>query len=387
MMKVKKSVHKKTPLTTLVIGDPHFKHNNLDEMRDFVEKTISIAEKYKPTFIVILGDTLDTHEIIRIEPKDMAENWIYTLSAISETFLLIGNHDMANPNEFMTRKHAFNSLKRWEIALKGKLHVIDEPFSKEIKNKSFVFCPYTPKGKFKDALDMLCGKGMTWDLADCIFAHQEFKGSRQGAYEIQDGDEWDDDYPPIINGHIHNEQKIGTNIFIPGTPYQQSFGETADKYIWLLTFEENDDDDYPGFVIDKINLGMRVKKTVAINIDDIHSFKKSLLKKYDVKIKIEGTYDQFKVFKTTEEYKDLSSNKNLKLEFVDKKDNVEEISLETIPVPCRNQVSYLSILHKIVNGKSEPVKEMYREIVGDVEEKVEYDIIFEDEEEYTSDSD
>src|SRR5208337_315819 len=103
-----------------------------------------------------------------------AETWIEKLTKISEVYLIIGNHDMANPNEFLTKKHAFNSMKRWKEYLDGKLHIVDEPVYKEIKDKTFVMCPYTPPGRFKEALDELCKEGITWDLADCIFAHQQF---------------------------------------------------------------------------------------------------------------------------------------------------------------------------------------------------------------------
>jgi DNA repair exonuclease SbcCD nuclease subunit len=231
-------------VTCLVIGDPHFKHTNLDEMWEFSKKTIDIAEKLFPTFIVILGDTLDTHEIIRIDPRDAAEEWIDSLASIAKVYLIIGNHDMANPKEFLTKKHAFRSLKKWKSSIDGRLCVVDGPIYEEIKDKSFAFCPYVPKGMFKDALDLLLKEGETWEMVDCIFAHQEFKGGHQGAYEITDGDEWDEDYPPVINGHYHNEEIIGKNIFIPGTPIQHTFGDSSDKKVWLVTFDDDDNEEH-----------------------------------------------------------------------------------------------------------------------------------------------
>jgi Zn-finger protein len=387
-------------VTALVIGDPHFKHTNLDVMAEFSKKTLAIAEKLKPTFVVILGDTLDTHEILRIEPKDAAEDWIYRMSTISKTFLLIGNHDMANPNEFLTKKHAFNSLKRWDAALKGKLFIVDEPMYVEIRDKSFVFCPYVPKNRFQEALDKVCADGNMWDMVDCIFAHQEFKGSRHFSHELTEGDEWDEDYPPVINGHIHTEQKIGQNIFIPGTPFQHSFGDDAEKRIWFLSFEDGEDVDeyYPGFKIDKIHLEMRTKKTLHLSISDISSFRKESLEHSDIKLKLKGTSEQITVFKSTEVYKMLYSLPGLHMDFINTDSEIlnsllqeedgcvassEEKKEDTayIPVACRDQVSYLSILQKVVSQKPESVQEMYKELVGVVEEEVIYEIVIDTDEE------
>lgn len=392
----------KKSVTALVIGDPHFKHTNLDVMAEFSKKTLAIAEKMKPTFIVVLGDTLDTHEILRIEPKDAAEEWIYGLTNISKTFLLIGNHDMANPNEFLTKKHAFTSLKKWDVTRKGKLFIVDEPMYVEIRDKSFVFCPYVPKNRFQEALDKVCTDGNMWDMVDCIFAHQEFKGSYHFSYELTEGDEWDEDYPPVINGHIHMEQKIGQNIFIPGTPFQHSFGDNTEKRIWLLTFEnsENDedaDDYYPGFKIDKINLEMRTKKTLHLPISEIASFQKEALEHSDIKLKLKGTSEQIAVFKSTEEYKKLYSLPHLTLDFINTDSEILRTLLEEeenryspseenedtvyIPVACRDQVSYLSMLQKVVSQKPESVQEMYKELVGVVEEEVIYEIVIDTDEE------
>lgn len=390
----------KKNVTALVIGDPHFKHTNLDIMTEFSRKTLDIAEKMKPTFIVVLGDTLDTHEILRIEPKDAAEEWIYSLCKISKTFLLIGNHDMANPNEFLTKKHAFTSLKKWDVTLKGKLFIVDEPMYVEIRDKSFVFCPYVPKNRFQEALDRVCTDGNMWDMVDCIFAHQEFKGSMHFSYELTEGDEWDEDYPPVINGHIHTEQKIGQNIFIPGTPFQHSFGDNAEKRIWLVTFEngensEDTDDYYPGFKIDKINLEMRTKKTLSLPIAEVSSFRKELLNNSDIKLKLKGTSEQITVFKSTEVYKMLYSLPGLHMDFINTDSEIVNSLLREeenasfsqenkdipIPVACRDQVSYLSILQKVVSQKPEPVQEMYKELVGVVEEEVIYEIVIDTDDE------
>ena len=78
----------------LVIGDTHFKHNHLKEGAEFVEACVSRARTLAPDFIVCLGDTLDTHNIVHVQPHKLAFKFLEQLSQIAPTYLIIGNHDL-----------------------------------------------------------------------------------------------------------------------------------------------------------------------------------------------------------------------------------------------------------------------------------------------------
>src|SRR5271156_171445 len=176
-------------VTCLVIGDLHFMKNNLQKMAEFTEKAIQQAKTLKPTFIVILGDTLHDHATVRIQPHNAAIKFLYEMTRVAPVYLLIGNHDMINSKQFLTDETIFLPLKHWK-----NMTVVDRPVNVDIKDKQFVFCPYVENGRFIEALNTL-GE-CCWELADCIFGHQEMRGCKMSKGISTEGDEWSPDFPP-----------------------------------------------------------------------------------------------------------------------------------------------------------------------------------------------
>ena len=52
----------------IVIGDQHFKINNIPEVDEYIIKLENIVKSKEPDFIVLLGDMLDQHEKIHSVP-------------------------------------------------------------------------------------------------------------------------------------------------------------------------------------------------------------------------------------------------------------------------------------------------------------------------------
>ena len=100
-------------IKAIVIGDPHFKINNLSEAKILVERTVEITKRLKPDFVVCLGDLLDKHETIHEGPFNLAIDFMKQLSEICMTFLIVGNHDYCNNTQFLTTRHPYNALKKW----------------------------------------------------------------------------------------------------------------------------------------------------------------------------------------------------------------------------------------------------------------------------------
>src|SRR3990167_10502526 len=94
----------------LAIGDPHFQTNNVKDILEFIERVVQVAVENSPDFIIVLGDLLHTHERIHTIPLKLATKLLKKLSKISPTFLIIGNHDLINNQQFLTSNHAFNAL-------------------------------------------------------------------------------------------------------------------------------------------------------------------------------------------------------------------------------------------------------------------------------------
>lgn len=359
-----------------VIGDPHFKAKLLEEGGEFAERTLKAARRAGPDFIVVLGDTLDTHEVVRVQPHNLACDLVEGLSRIAPVYLLIGNHDFINQSQFLTTNHIFGPLKKWK-----NVTVVDKPVYDTYGDYSFVFCPYVQPGRFTEALDRLVSEGETWDLADCIFAHQEFHGCKMGAITSEEGDKWDEAYPPVISGHIHNAQTVGENVFYPGSALQHAFGEDPDKRLWEVTFGGTDEPPY--FTVKKIHLGMKGKKIVYLDMGDVENFNEKLLERYHIKLTLRGTSEQFKVFRRGKRYADLRK-KGVKFSYDPVASDNEAIAGEA---RSRKQISFVEVLKEVVRTKTDPVKNAYREIVGadvDVEEEesqIIYELVFEEESE------
>ena len=273
--------------TAFVVGDQHFKEAYIEDCEAFIDACVAAVQDYSPDFIVLLGDILDKMNKVDVIPHNLACRLIEELSEISHVYLLIGNHDLINNSQFLTRNHIFGPLKKWD-----NVTVVDTVVCAEHGDRFFVFCPYVPPGRFVEALNTL-DSDLPWECADCIFAHQEFHGCKMGAAVSEVGDMWCEDHPPVISGHIHDAQ-IVKNVYYPGSSIQHAYGDTAAKYVWFVTFDSSDDH---GFVVEKIDLKVRGKKLICIDIEEIGKFNIEDAQKHNVKLRIRGTKEQIKLFK------------------------------------------------------------------------------------------
>jgi hypothetical protein len=58
-----------------------------------------------------------------------------------------------------------------------------------------------------------------------------------GAILSEKGDPWSSENPPIISGHIHDEQKVGTNIWYPGSAMQHGYSSNT-PCLYVLEYED-----------------------------------------------------------------------------------------------------------------------------------------------------
>lgn len=288
----------------LVIGDPHFKVSNASETNLMSEAIIKIAREKVPDFIVILGDILDRHSNVHTSPLCRSIKFIEQLINIAPTYILIGNHDLANNRQFLSEEHPFTALKLINNLMKeqsqsyqsilselftlvpeeslndrlrvykqlfyqngnifnvlDKVTIIDKVISIDIKGQQFVFTPYTPPSMFQEALNTIDN----WETAKCIFSHQEYRGCQMGAIISTDGDEWPITNPFIISGHIHEFQLLQSNILYPGTPIQHTYSDHVDKTILWVDFNEE-------IIYKRIDLGLPHKSIVHITCSEVEIF-------------------------------------------------------------------------------------------------------------------
>lgn len=266
-------------VTTLVIGDPHFKVSNVKDTDRMVEALITLAKEKNPDIIVVLGDVLDRHESIHVSPLVRATNFLAELMKIAPTYVLIGNHDLKNNRQFLSEEHPFTALKFWG----NKMTIVDTTTVVTIKDKLFVFVPYVPPGRFEEALNECEG----WQEATCIFAHQEFKGAQMGPIVSTEGDVWSLTSPYVVSGHIHDYQEPQANILYTGTPIQHTYGDHDNKTISYFTFYSPNQRDHL-----RIDLRLPRKRIVRLKCCEVSDYKPEV--DSEIKIIITGTSGEIK---------------------------------------------------------------------------------------------
>jgi DNA repair exonuclease SbcCD nuclease subunit len=301
-----------TKLKILCIGDPHIKIDNLAEFKEFEIKLIELIEKENPNFIVCLGDILHTHERLHTIPLNKAYSFIDNIRKFCPLYLIVGNHDYIHNQEFLSENHWMNSLKEWK-----NVFVIDKVKELKIDKRNFVFVPYVFPGKFGEALSTI--NNNIWKKSDIIFAHQEIKGCKMGPIQSTEGDEWNLEYPQIISGHIHSNQKPQKNVYYPGSALQNAFGESEKNIIPIIEYEEKGE-----FFLREIDLLLPRKKIISCDIKNIDQIKINENTKDKLRITLKGDYDDFKSLKKTSKYKELVE-KGIKIVF---RNNVEKTPIE-----------------------------------------------------------
>lgn len=290
--------------TVLCIGDPHFRVENITEVEDFISKLIPLIKERKPDFIVVLGDLLHTHERLHTIALNKAYDFINELRQLAKTFVIVGNHDYIQNQQFLTENHWMNGMKEWDNVV-----IVD----KVICYENFVFSPYVPPGRFEEALNTL--SGYDWRDAECIFAHQEFYGCKMGAIISVEGDKWGETSPLVVSGHIHSKQTPQPNIYYTGSAMQHAFGESEENIIAIFDFSQSK------YGVEEVDLQLRRKKILYMDMDSVDSFQPKA-QGDELKITLTGNYDEFKAFKKGDKYKDLIE-KGVKVSFkIDKKEEL-----------------------------------------------------------------
>jgi len=297
--------------TFFVIGDPHFQEKNMKNINLFIDKILPEIKSRRPDYIVILGDFLHDHERLHTLPLNKAYEFINSLRDITTVYILVGNHDMINNSQFLNDNHWMNCLKGLNNVV-----IVDKITTLKTKQNYFLFSPYIPTGRFKEALNTI----PNWKEANVIFAHQEFKGCSLEGRISEEGDKWSKKYPYVISGHIHLRHSPQENIFYPGSILQHSFEKSrgeVDKHIHdeipsIVLYTKVDGNDRE---MEMIDLKLPKKLTKTINLKEIEDIKIVSENEDELRLRIKSTEEEFKQFKQSKKYKDLLKE-NIKVIYV-----------------------------------------------------------------------
>lgn len=330
--------------TVLAIGDPHFRVDNIAEIDMLTDRLQKLIVDVNPDFVVCLGDLLHTHERIHTIALNKAYDFIKSIT--KPLYILVGNHDYIQNQQFLTTNHWMNGLKEWP-----NVTVVDKVICKMSYGQKFVFCPYVPNGRFIEALGTL---DVPWEDATCIFAHQEFFGCKMGAIISVDGDKWGADFPFVLSGHIHSNQWPQPNIYYCGSALQHAFGESEKSIIPVVSFENKENRNVKEF-----DLGIPKKKIIYTTLED--GVKNIKCDKY-TKITFSGDdASEFKLFKKSLEYKQIIDSgakvvfktKQTKQKFVSESNHVE--FTDVLYNICKDISGLPEIYNLLVNGIDEVI--------------------------------
>jgi DNA repair exonuclease SbcCD nuclease subunit len=277
-------------ITALCIGDVHVHTNNIETIKLFIKKIESILQQDDTIDIVILmGDILHTHERLHTVSFNTATDLFSCVSKLRPTYILVGNHDYINNSQFLSTNHWMNCFKTY-----NNITIVDKAIRINIKGTDITLCPYVPEGRFVEALNTVDG----WKTSKCIFGHQTLNGAKMGAIVAKDVEEWNDEYPMLISGHIHDKQLVKDNLLYTGSCIQHAFGESHDKTI--LRVNINDTIKYT-----EIDLGLRKKRIIYIDTDKLSQFELPPESDTEYKITVSGSNEEFSKFKQTQKYKNI----------------------------------------------------------------------------------
>jgi DNA repair exonuclease SbcCD nuclease subunit len=207
----------------LFIGDPHLKINRFDLALNFLSWLDKTIEEQKPDLVVNLGDTFDTHAVLRSEVLNEFMKHVYRVldQGIPYVYLL-GNHDMYKPNN--AKYHALLSFKN-KIE---NFYVVDEVCNLF----GMTFVPYQHNIA-----------NFPLDSLPVVVAHQTFIGADYGPIRDTIG------VDPgrltsceiVISGHIHTRQRLvgestRCDILYVGSPFSQSASD-VDQVKGITVFD------------------------------------------------------------------------------------------------------------------------------------------------------
>jgi DNA repair exonuclease SbcCD nuclease subunit len=338
--------------SVIFIGDPHFQVSNIEEVEIFVTRITDLVTERKPTIVVIGGDLLHTHERLHTIALNKAYDFVDKMRKITKTYVLVGNHDYIQNQQFLTDNHWMNAMKDWKNTV-----IVDKVIVEVINNEKLVFTPYVPPGRFEEALNTI---GDDWKDASCIFAHQEFHGCKMGAIISEEGDKWSIGNPYVVSGHIHSRQIPQENIYYSGSAMQHAFGESEKNIIACLEIQNRK------YTLDEVDLSLPRKKIVYVDTETIDDFVIPTDTEDKIKVSVSGNYNEFKALKKSKKYKEMVK-RGVKVVFKPKRLDTT-ISEENTMVNIEDErVEFMSILNSIIDKeRDEYLKKIYSVIINGI---------------------
>jgi len=315
----------------LLIGDPHLKITRFDLAIQFLNWVTELAVKLEPDWVVNLGDTFDTHAVVRSELQVEFKKHVNTIMehGKSKYFYVLGNHDFYKPTS-----SKYNALQVMED-FHDDFKVIESRY--DIGNVTFL--PHYPDHKL-----------FPRDTKEICIAHQTFIGADYGYNRPDVGVDPDKIAAEIIiSGHIHMRQGFGKVIY-PGTPYGQSVDD-IDQFKGVMLF---DTETYKQKFIQSplpmwrgIKIDLRDEQKPALTFND----------KDHWVVEVTGPKAEVVAFRDSEEFKKAKKGCDVKFKpkFTDKEKRliaIEAVSMDKVMAEWVEKVYQGSVDKELIVNKA-----------------------------------
>lgn len=298
-----------------VIGDVHIKLDNFNEIQTLIKRVIDTINEYQPDYVILLGDVLHTHERVHTHCLNQAAELFKACSELCSTYVLVGNHDYISNSQFLTDHHWMNPFKRWNnLTIVDKVTVINH-----MENR-FTLVPYVPDGRLLEALQF----DDKWKESSMIFAHQALNGVKMGMVVVSGVEEWEDEYPFMCSGHIHDKQRIKANLYYTGTPMPHAFGERNDKTVSIFTVDNNQVKEHK-----ELCLSICEKRIEYLKYGELSAYEINKCPNQHVRLTVKATTEEARAFKRTAKYKEWVE-RGIKIVFDEQSSHMKEEKVKKI---------------------------------------------------------
>jgi DNA repair exonuclease SbcCD nuclease subunit len=290
----------------LVVGDTHFKVDNVEESEHFHLQVYRYLLDNKVDCIILLGDLLHTHEKLFTFALNLAVKFITMCSSFAHTYCLVGNHDATSNTIYCSTNHWMNVLKN-----QTNVTVVDKPTPVMLGSHGplVLACPYVSDGRFVESLNEFAPG---WQQANLIFAHQLFDGAKMGAIVSQGVEEWKLEWPQVISGHLHDRQQPQANLYYTGSSQQLAFTEKEDKSLALVSVSQSDSTAKWTSKWTEVFLDIKHRKIIHATVSELSTLVIPVSSDTTYKIVIQDDDASIKAFKKTERYKELENRAGVK---------------------------------------------------------------------------
>jgi predicted phosphodiesterase len=296
----------------LILGDPHLKITRFDLASTFLHWIDNLIIELKPHAVVNLGDTFDTHAVLRSEIK--CEFRAHVDFAIQNTlcnkyYYILGNHDFYKPKDSM-----YHALGDWE-GIEG-LTIVNKVYD----NGHMTFVPYLPDHtKFPKDTSRIC------------FAHQTFVGADYGNQRQEIGVVSEDVAAEIIiSGHVHKPQEFGKVIYV-GSAYSQGLDDVDQVKRVMLFDTETYERQY---FYPPLPLWYKRSYELSNNftVDSLHTELSTLDSKHHWVIEIVGPKAEILAYLNSSIYKKLTKSIDLRVSPVFTDNKKQRVQIRAVSV-------------------------------------------------------